>query len=558
MADDLEYLTFKRGTWYVRVQVPPNVQAALGKKELTQTCKTGEQKAALRVRDPIVAKFKAMIERARLSGAASPKEPLARIALAAWAAKGQQYAFGLATETHTDYLLLHSVEAYQKAWEEPDGYLSIPGFDRAVARVLMEFGCDAKEGDPIVARMRQEAALTFAFALQARERARLSYAFTERSKAVLTEDLEGVARFPAAPEKVLPAPSKRLSEVYAAWIAWKKPSAKDRPNLDNQYRRLIEFFGDRPANHLQGPEVTEYIRLIPRLPASKRTKEQAKMTVRELAAIDHPKTLTAKTVGRWFASHKAMFAFATSNHLTEINPFANIEAKYVVTGRPSTEKRAFTPEELASIFSAPIFHGHDGSDAHRSKPGKILEKDGFYWLPILSFLTGGRQAECANMRLDEVKNLGKTYFFDLSGRQVGTGDTDSIKNDQSKRQIPFHPRLRELGFVDYVEVRRANPGDGWLFPDLAHDTVSGAATQFSRWWAVWMDKHGLPSPEINHHSWRHAFIRYARSSPVKKELHDILTGHEPLTTSEKYGKGAPIEVLARQMARIKIPLPKLP
>ena len=70
-----------------------------------------------------------------------------------------------------------------------------------------------------------------------------------------------------------------------------------------------------------------------------------------------------------------------------------------------------------------------------------------------------------------------------------------------------------------------------------------------------MDKVGLTDPAITHHSFRHTWKRHARATPdVKEEMHDILSGHKGVNTvARKYGEGAPLEALARDMAKIKFP-----
>lgn len=68
-----------------------------------------------------------------------------------------------------------------------------------------------------------------------------------------------------------------------------------------------------------------------------------------------------------------------------------------------------------------------------------------------------------------------------------------------------------------------------------------------------MDDIGLPDPRISHHSWRHTWKQAARVSPVDEELHDIISGHAPATVGRSYGPGAPIDILAVEMAKIVFP-----
>jgi integrase len=247
-----------------------------------------------------------------------------------------------------------------------------------------------------------------------------------------------------------------------------------------------------------------------------------------------------------------MFAFGVDLDLIEKNTFDRLKV-LVVDGTPSVKRRAFTDEEIARIFSAPLFKGFDPSSTRfRELPGTMIKRDGKYWLPILSLFHGGRLTEFAAMPLADLKKSPKgTWHFDLTEREV--------KNESSKRQIPLHPHMLKIGFLDYVADLRAK-GAAWLFPDLDHESRHGPGHQFSKWWGGWMDKHGLSDPAISHHSWRHTWKRRARASSVKEEMHDVISGHKGLASvSRTYGEGADIEDLARDMALIEFPaFPVLP
>jgi len=393
------------------------------------------------------------------------------------------------------------------------------------------------------------------------------------AQAVLGEARQ--AREGTAP-RALPPPSIRLQRLYDEWLATLNVAEKEVGRLNHQIRRLIEVVGDKPANHLTRREVREVMGLVARFPGRKRSAELNALPMRELiekfeadkADIakrnaakrpgelmeEVPATLAVATVREWYSGWQRMYEYGSEEGYFENNPFdGRLLRRTAIRGGKPKNRRHFTEAEIKTIFSAPLFQGFDGEGhrGYRNVAGTTLVRDAKYWLPILALFHGGRLTEFAAMPLADIKQDKAGYwYFDLTQRQV--------KNKTSQRVIPLHPEVEKLGFLDYVaEVRLKN--SSWLFPDLDHETKHGPGHAFGKWWGRWMTAHGLTDKSITYHSWRHTFKRAARQSPVKEEMHDVLTGHKGPAVSRGYGGGADIGPLVRDMALIVFPsFPKLP
>lgn len=305
--------------------------------------------------------------------------------------------------------------------------------------------------------------------------------------------------------------------------------------------------------------------MVSRFPGRKRPPELNALPIRRLVDrfeaenAERPteqkwRVLSATTVGEWFAGYRRMFDHAVAMDRVEINPFDKLK-KMVVRGTTSVDRRAFTDEEITAIFMAPLFTGFegDGKQGYREKAGSTVLKDAKYWLPIIALHHGARLTELAAMPLTGFRSVKREdgediWFFDLTDRR--------LKTEQSQRLIPMHPAMIELGWLEHVAALR-EAGEAWLFPDLLHDNPRGAGHEFSKWWGNWSTKNGFGDAETTFHSWRHTWKRGARRSPVKEEMHDVISGHKGQTVSRGYGAGADIEPLARDMALIEFPTFKL-
>ena len=124
-----------------------------------------------------------------------------------------------------------------------------------------------------------------------------------------------------------------------------------------------------------------------------------------------------------------------------------------------------------------------------------------------------------------------------------------LKNESSRRQIPVHSRLIELGFLDLV-----SGSTGRLFPDLS----SAGARQLTASWSQWFGRYlrqviGIADRRKTFHSFRHTFKDLCREAGISKDLHDRLTGHTSQDVGDGYGSGLyPLRPLAVAIDQIQI------
>lgn len=571
MASRTPGLTLEGNTWIVRVGVPADVRAEIGKSELIRSLQTGDLATAKLAYVQVHREFKRLIAEAR----GAPVKPVitsddrraAQMALAKWADIEQSKPLDDDGLTHTPWLVTNNIAAWEKAASQPDGWKAIDGFNRLVADMLTIGGMPVAANAPIIEVMRGEAALVVSYAERFKERARLEAAFQKRATAVRTADLDDVGAVTAKPDKALPEPSLTLQQLFDAWLVTLKVQEKEQGRLKHQIRRLIECVGDKPANHVERQEIIEFMGLVAKFPGRKRPPTLNAMSIRELVTTfeaenearpvaERWKTLTKTTADEWFSSFNRMFEFGVVMEYENLirNPFKGM--RFAVDGAKSVRRRAYTEDEIIKIFTSPLYQGFagDGAEGYRKEPGPKVWKDAKFWLPLLALFHGGRLSELAAMPLADFKTQkgadGDIHYFDLTDRSVKTVDSERI--------VPLHPHMKTVGWLAYV-AGLVEAGETWLFPDLDHSNKQGPGHEFSKWWGNWCDAHGLTDPGIVYHSWRHAWKRYARASVVKEEIHDVISGHKGTSIGRRYGAGVDVEPLAREMALITFPeFPDLP
>ncbi|WP_242220105.1 DUF6538 domain-containing protein [Shinella zoogloeoides] len=164
----------------------------------------------------------------------------------------------------------------------------------------------------------------------------------------------------------------------------------------------------------------------------------------------HEKGLSAKTVnGRYLTCLKAIFRVGYERELIDHNPAAAVQQK--VVKKAQSRPPGFTDAEaklILSLANRAMLPPSDGSRDRRSMHNKRVAR----WVPWVLCYTGARVAEITQLRKEDVQETEGVPFIRI------TPEAGSVKTGQY-RDVPLHPHLVEMGFLDFV---RASP-EGPLF-----------------------------------------------------------------------------------------------
>jgi integrase len=116
----------------------------------------------------------------------------------------------------------------------------------------------------------------------------------------------------------------------------------------------------------------------------------------------------------------------------------------------------------------------------------------------------------------------------------------SLKNEGSKRRVPIHSSLLQLGFMEYVEsIKRA--GHTRLFPQLRRKGNNGYGDPVGKWFGRLVSSLGLTNPRLVIHFLRHGGITKLHSAGVPVNIAETLTGHSAGNVHEQYVQGVDID-----------------
>lgn len=165
-----------------------------------------------------------------------------------------------------------------------------------------------------------------------------------------------------------------------------------------------------------------------------------------------------------------------------------------------------------------------------------------YWLQLFGPLSGARLEEVGQALVTDIKTRDGIAFLDVSTTDDRGKLVKRLKSEHAARELPLHPRLLELGFLDYVAAAR-DAGHIRLFPDLRVNRRKDGSPIFTRnfsskRYARYRAKLGVDDPRKPFHSFRHWVKAMMKRHGVEYSKQDAVLGHAPPTNAgSRYAKG---------------------
>lgn len=383
-----------------------------------------------------------------------------------------------------------------------------------------------------------------------------------------------LARAATEPKAVPKGPGKFLETPVSTLIAEFCESKKENWGLPRQQKMaqsfslFVEAMGDPVLGTIDRGMLKTYRDLLKTQPHHpERVKNRfAASTFKELQAVAKANGLPLMTTGtlNTHCGHMSeLFSWAVREEMLERNP-----AEALVTvkrDRRDQDSRAeFSEAELQLIFSAGWFKNGRGTPTSK---GKYFDfRPHYYWLPLLGLFTGGRLNELCQLHLTDIrKTEAGTYYFDFNlddeDKTEEGGKDKSLKNVNSRRVVPIHQYLIDLGFIEYVEALRA-AGHKRLFPEIKPDRVKGYSKDPGKWHNQRYLGDLLRIPRDNKktfHSYRHMFSTALHNLGVQALLVNQLMGHERGSNENqnRYRHDMAADGLIGEVNKLKFALPAI-
>lgn len=233
----------------------------------------------------------------------------------------------------------------------------------------------------------------------------------------------------------------------------------------------------------------------------------------------------------------SVLAFAVDGGFLKSNPVAISRIhKRLGPGRPKRSlgnDKGYSWKELVTLFSHPTYQQQRDAEG---RPGNAV-----FWVPLIAAYTGARREEIAQLYVADVLQHETGQWFI---RIIDDRPDKSLKTDSSRRDVPIHDDLIELGILDLI---RGRTSDSRVFMHLIK-VSDGYAGIVSKAWRPLTQQCGVyRSGRHPLHAFRHTWKTLAREHGIPKEVSDWITGHASGSVGDSYG----INPLSRMAAEMK-------
>jgi len=306
----------------------------------------------------------------------------------------------------------------------------------------------------------------------------------------------------------------------------------------------------RPLTSITTAQAREYKEHLQVTPTNAK-KIYPGLTPRQGAAAakdDDATVFSTTTQNNYLQCLSTLYGFASTELDYEgKNPFKGRGNSKAAKKSQRDQRNPFSKEQLQKLFSSPLYTGCKSlSRCHI--PGTLIPRDSHkYWVPLIGLCTGMRVQEILQLYLEDVYEKDGISVLDLNKNQTDK----SLKTPQSKRLVPIHKKLIELGFLNFVNDKRTTNTSPRLFEDAKLASDKTYSSTFSKWFSRYLKNLGIKTDKTSFHSLRHNMKDFFRQIEESDELAENFMGRSTGSTGESYGSGFSVERFNKALHQIK-------
>lgn len=514
------WLATRDGTFYLRPQVPEDIQKTFGKKEIWKSLRTKDFKEAVKRWRIRCAEYEALFENHRREQARMNEPPLDELT-------DQQVK--LLEDFHLVQLLEEDENERLRGFDEVDfvDYVGDNAFVEQIAREMNARGQQPGFVRDVFTEITRKLGTHWRLAENSSSWPKVSRAFLrasiraaeakrKRNDGDIVDTPKASTGKTVAPIPTTKAPGITLLELFGLWerdhLAEGK-SARTAADFRQKIEDFIAFLKHDKATKVTPQNVADYV-----------------------DHLRHERGLAASTVNaKYLAAIRTMYRSGMAKIKVNEDPTERVKVRVPKAIRERS--KGFTDDEAAQILTCAL--------RDPSTLGGMAEhnKLACRWVPWICAYTGARVTEVTQLRREDF-----TEEYGIQCLRI-TPEDGSVKNGHY-RMVPIHPHLIELGLIDFMRSRSVGP----LFyvpndrkRSRGHtqaNSVSGKVSDWVREKAKLTDTRLQPN-----HAWRHRFKTIARDVDIAPEYMDAIQGHEDGRASSDYGENT-MKALYREILKL--------
>ena len=241
---------------------------------------------------------------------------------------------------------------------------------------------------------------------------------------------------------IIPASSAiSLSQLSSKFITAKNEAgypSKTINGYNDTHKLAISVLGDVDINSLTHHHGRRLVSVLKKLPIN-RGKSYSNLTIQQLLQLENEPTLSHKTILKHTERISALFNWAINQGYTSENVF---RGKLEPIRKTEKVEKHFTDQELNLVLGDKL-----------KAESLVINKPERYWTTLISAYSGARLNEVCQLNVSDIQKIDGIWTINLN---ADSGDK-SIKTEAGNRIIPLHPKLINLGLLNYVrQIKNQN------------------------------------------------------------------------------------------------------
>lgn len=315
--------------------------------------------------------------------------------------------------------------------------------------------------------------------------------------------------------------------------AW-RPKSEDENRAS--YDLLLKILGNVDVSLLTHQNAIGFLQTVKRIPPYISTRPEYRgKSINQILALKPTDNLSEQSINKHCHRASSLFAWAVKRGFISQNYFEGLGVKRSVQAH--LQRHQFSAADLNLIFSSAIF------------TARRLKHSYYYWVPLIGLYTGLRLEEICQLYLEDIRKEAEVWVFDINDRR-----DKKLKTLSSRRLVPIHSRLIDLGLLTYIE-RLGIDGRIRLFPEL-NKMRDGYSQMVSKWFGRYRKRIGIGNNgrKLDFHSFRHTVANHLKQSKVPEGVVGTILGHaKEGITFARYGKPYEVDYLKEIIELLNFP-----
>ena len=295
--------------------------------------------------------------------------------------------------------------------------------------------------------------------------------------------------------------------------------------------------------------IRNYITVQSKLPLNRKKNPRYRdKTISQILEMQDVEVQGVNNINKKLTILTAFGNWSEKNGFLKQNHFSGMKLDAKKAG--AVERENFNDQDLKKILNPQTYLNSTikGISSVTKKP--ISNREAYYWIFLLGIFSGLRTNEMTQLRLEDFQQVDDGVWM----IQVQETEETRVKTRNSVRKVPVHPKLIELGILDYIQSLRNQKKERFFWElKMVRGKYGKEVSRFFN--EKYLKEVGVWKQTVKVlYCTRHTLIHNLYRKGVDENVIKTLVGHKKEFTMKHYG-GNPYdaEQILKEISRVEYP-----